>query len=234
MPTIILNVRQISKLLFSLILWMLAASSSCQTLKQDSVMPLPAIRFIPESFNDLEFGNFHDGRNPCSPMYPKKATSYLLNELLINVPEKVILPSTVPLDHIKPIIPVCIASVFTARRGYKYAHLSDEFFYIRKVDSDEWHKGRVYYVFWDEGEIPGPGPTPEQMEKEEKELQAKIAEAQQYSDDDLNVGSFSGEYLNLNLMQYVDMPFEPGVYEIYYSVLGLESNRVQVEIVFEE
>jgi|GEM_PF-6743169 len=197
-------------------------------------MPLPAIRFIPESFNDLELGHFHDGRNPCSPMYPKRATSYLLNELLINVPEKVILPSTVPLDHIKPIIPVCIARVASARRGYKYAHLSDEIFFIRKADSDEWYQGKVYYEEWDEGEIPGPSPTPEQMEKEQKELEAKIAEAQQYSDDELNVGNYSGNYRNLNLMQYVDMPFEPGVYEIYYSVLGLESNRVKVEIVFEE
>ena len=234
MPTISLSTRQQLKAFLALILWMLATSSSCQTLKQVSAMPLPAIRFIPESFNDLELGHFHDGRNPCSPMYPKRATSYLLNELLINVPEKVILPSTVPLDHIKPIIPVCIARVASARRGYKYAHLSDEIFFIRKADSDEWYQGKVYYEEWDEGEIPGPSPTPEQMEKEQKELEAKIAEAQQYSDDELNVGNYSGNYRNLNLMQYVDMPFEPGVYEIYYSVLGLESNRVQVEIVFEE
>ena len=197
-------------------------------------MPLSAIRFIPECFNELELGNFHNGRNPCSPMYPEEAIWHLMNEILINVPEKIILSTSVPIEHIRPVIPVCIARVATIRRGYKYANLSDEVFNIRKADSDEWYQGKVYYEEWDEGEIPGPSPTPEQLAKEKKELQAKIAEAQQYSDDELNVGSGSGSYRNLNLMQYVDMPFEPGVYEIYYSVLGLESNRVKVEIVFEE
>jgi hypothetical protein len=35
-------------------------------------------------------------------------------------------------------------------------------------------------------------------------------------------------------MDYVQMPFEPGVYEIYVSFSGLASNRVKVEIVFEK
>jgi hypothetical protein len=34
-------------------------------------------------------------------------------------------------------------------------------------------------------------------------------------------------------MEYVDIPLESGTYEIYYSLLGLESNRAFVEIVFE-
>jgi|SRR5690554_39894 len=234
MPSIILNVRQISKLLFSLMLWMLSASTSCQTLKRDTVMSIPTTRFIPETFNDLELGHFHDGRNPCSPLYPKKATRYLLNEILINVPEKVILPISAYGECITPIIPVSTAAVYTALRGAKYAHLSEEVFYIRKADSDEWFIGKVLYEEWDEGEIPGPSPSPEELEKKREIREKEIAEAQQFLDDELNEGSASGEYRNLNLMQYVDMPFEPGVYEIYYSALGLESNRVQVEIVFEE
>jgi len=35
-------------------------------------------------------------------------------------------------------------------------------------------------------------------------------------------------------MQYVDMPFETGVYENFYTLKGLESNRVLVEFVFEQ
>jgi len=234
MPKNSLNVSQQLKSILPLIAWVLAASVSCQTLKQDSVMPIPTIRFIPETFNDLELGNFKGGHNPCSPMYPDEATRYLTNEALINVPEKIILPSSVPLESIKPIIPVCAAAVYTARRGAKYAHLSEEIFYIRKTDSEHWFKGKVYYEAWDEGDIPGPLPDEEVMEKKRKEREKEIAQAQQYSDDELNEGTGSGEYRNLNLMQYVDMPFEPGVYELYYSALGIESNRVQVEIVFEE
>ncbi|GAO31716.1 hypothetical protein [Geofilum rubicundum] len=231
MSTNSLNVSQQLKSILPLILWMLAASVSCQTLKQDSVMPTTTIRFIPETFNDLKVGAFHGGRNPCSPMSPEKATSYLMNETLINVPEKIILPSSVPLESIKPIIPVCVASVFTARRGAKYAHLSEGVFHIRKTDSEHWFKGIIYEELWDEGEMPGPAPDEEVVEKRRKEREKQIAKAQQYTDDELNEGNFSGEYRNLNLMQYVDMPFEPGVYELYYSALGIESNRVQVEIV---
>ncbi|MCA1744905.1 MAG: hypothetical protein LC643_04210, partial [Bacteroidales bacterium] len=70
------------------VLWMLSASVSCQTLKQDSVMPITTIRFIPETFNDLEVGAFHDGHNPCSPLYPKSVIGNLMSEALINVPER--------------------------------------------------------------------------------------------------------------------------------------------------
>ncbi|MCA1744528.1 MAG: hypothetical protein LC643_02220 [Bacteroidales bacterium] len=210
-------------------------------------MPIPTIRFIPETFNDLELGYSSGSHSPCSPLYPDKATRRLTNEALINAPEKIILPSSISLDSIQrsganidyiygvaattlqPVIPVCIARVATSRRGLKYAHLSDEIFYIRKMGSEYWYSGKVYDETLTGMEIPSPG-----REEWEKERKKQIAEAQHYPDDSLNEGSGSGDYRNLNLMLYVDMPFEPGVYELYYSVLGFESNRVQVEIVFDK
>ncbi|MCA1744529.1 MAG: hypothetical protein LC643_02225, partial [Bacteroidales bacterium] len=200
-------------------------------------MPIPTIRFIPETFNDLELGYSSGGSNPCSPMYPDDALWHLTNEALINAPEKIILPSSISLDSIQrsganidyiygvaattiqPVIPVCIALVVTRRRGLKYAHLSDEIFHIRKTDSEHWYSGKVYDETLTGMEIPSPG-----REEWEKERKNQIAEAQHYPEDSLNEGNFSGSYKNLNLMLYVDMPFEPGVYELYYSVLGFESN----------
>jgi hypothetical protein len=65
----------------------------------------------------------------------------------------------------------------------------------------------------------------------EKERQQRIEEAQKYSNAELDEGQASGNFFNLNLMDYVVMPFESGIYEIYLSFSGLESNRVKVEIV---
>ena len=219
------------KSLLPLILWMLTASTSCQTLKQDSAMPVSTIQFIPETFNDLELGFLSSDFNPCSPMYPESAISQLRNELRINAPKRIIYNLKKSGDTVRPVIPVCLASVITLRRTYKYPNLSEEVLFIRRTDSDSWFSGKVFDETLEDGT---PIVQPPWQQEMEEEKQKRIEEAQSYSEEELDEGQAGGEYRNLNLMQYVDMPFKPGVYEIYYTLKGLESNRVQVEIVFEE
>lgn len=224
-------ISQQLKSILPLILWMFVTSVSCQTQKKDCVMQNPSIRFIPEIFNELELGYLKAGINPCSPLYPESAISHLRNELRINAPEKIIYSIKIPVDSVQPVIPVCIASVITLRRTYKYPDLSEEVFFIRKADTECWFSGKVFDETLQDGNPIIPPPWQEEMEEE---LKKKIEEAQSYSDEELDEGQAGGEYRNLNLMQYVDMPFEPGIYEIYYTLKGLESNWAQVEIVFEK
>lgn len=51
------------------------------------------------------------------------------------------------------------------------------------------------------------------------------------SDDELNEGRGSLRFMNLNVMTYVNMPFLPGKYEIWYIFRGLEFNHSVIEII---
>lgn len=213
------------------LLWMFSTSVACQTLQQNSSMKKQEIRFIPETFNQIELGHLANGQNPCSPLYPKDATDLLWNEILINAPQKIILSPTIHADSIPLIFPVCIASVITARRGAKYAALYDERFQIRELSTGHQYTAKIF----DETLLDGnPIATPPWKEESDIEKKQRIADAQRYSDSELDEGFANGEYLNLNLLNYINIQLKPGIYEIYYSVAGLESNKVQVEIVFEE
>ena len=164
-------------------------------------------------------------------MYPNDATDDLWNEIIIKAPEKIIIPNTCLKTGINPIFPVCVAMVITARRGYKYAQLSDEILHIRNTESNKWITGQIF----DETLLDGNPIVPSPVEDDwEKELQKRIKDAQKYTEDELDEGRASGTYRNIDLLKYVDISLEQGIYEIYFSTKGLESNKVQVEIVFEE
>ena len=51
------------------------------------------------------------------------------------------------------------------------------------------------------------------------------------SDDELNEGRGSLRFMNLNVMTYVNMPFLPGKYEIWYIFRGLDFNHSVIEII---
>ena len=91
-----------------------------------------------------------------------------------------------------------------------------------------WHSGEIIPL--EEGVIA----LPLNYEKWEKERLERIKQAQQYSDDELDDDRYSsGSAINVDLMKSVDIQLESGVYEIYLSFCGLESNRARVEIIFE-
>ncbi len=219
--------RKNKSYIYSIILLLLIFMMSCTTNKLTN---MKGIEFIPKEFNNVELGYNETSKNPCSPGYPRDVTDVLWNEIVINAPRKIICTNSG--DTLIPVIPICGAYVTTSRRDFKYYDLGTWIFHIRKINEGTWFTGEIVYV--DESlryEFPA---LPPNHEKEEREMERRIAEAQKYSDEELEEGQASGDYFNENLMDYVEIPFEPGIYEIYLSFSGLESNRVKVEIIFKE
>ena len=73
-------------------------------------------------------------------------------------------------------------------------------------------------------------PLPFQNEIDKRRKQ-KVAEALKLTDEELDDSEYYPEFLNINLSEYIDFPFEPGRYEVWMSYYGLESNRKLVEII---
>ena len=207
------------------IIALIAGSCGQTTNKND----MKTIEFIPKKFNDVKLGLYETYKNPCSPGYPRDITDRLWNKIVINAPRKIIYTINNEMDTLIPIIPVCGAHIVTDRRGLKYNDLGASIFHIRKINDENWFTGRIIDKDL-QYEFPA---LPPDYEEEQRELEREIAEAQKYADEELEEGQASGGFLNVNLMEYVDMPFEPGKYEIYLSFSGLESNRVFVEIIFQ-
>ncbi len=211
----------------STILLLLSAifAISCTNKKTTGMKP---IEFIPKEFNDVKLGFNETLENPCSPGYPLDITGFLWNKIVINTPRKII--CRIGNDTLIPVIPVCGAYIITGRRESKYYDLGAWTFHIRKINDKNWFTGEIV----DKSENPGIPALPPNYQEEQRELEKERIEAQSYSEEELEEGQASGGFFNENLMDYVEIPFEPGVYEIYFSTSGLESNRVKVEIVFEE
>ena len=196
----------------------------CQTSKNISKMQ--TIQFIPEEFHDVKLGHYESSANNCTPHYPYFEFQ-LLNEIAINAPEKIIFNFSN--GDIIPVIPICGAYIITLRRGAKYAHLSTQMIHIRKIDEGTVYSGGII----DKNlEYEHPALPPDHLQQQEERAR-RIEEAQKYSDKELDEGQASGSAMNINLLEYVDMPLTPGSYEIWLSFNGLESNRVIVEIVFQ-
>ena len=215
---------RLSRTLFfilSLLLLIVVMNSSCQNFNKSKNMK--NIEFIPKEFHEVELGYYKSEDNECTPLYPYSA--YLNNEIKINIPKKIIIRR--PVSEIVPIIPVCGTYMITFRRGLKYDHLSAKMFYIRKVGEERWYSGKMM--------SPNAGEflLPPDHDEEERERDEKVKQAQQYSDDELDEGNGWGSAFNVDLMEYVDIQLEPGVYEVYLSFSGMSSNRMRVEIIFE-
>lgn len=199
---------------------------SCQTTKTTKNMK--AIEFIPQKFHDVKLGYYETSKNECSPGYPLNASDFLWSEIAINVPDRIIcnvLDST-----FAPIIPICGAYIISQKRGLKYAHLSDKVLHI-KIDNT-WHSSVIV-----DPDLQYEHPAlPPNYEEEEIKRQQRIKEVQKYSDEEIDKkgGQGFGGFFNVNLLDYIKFPLESGVYEIFMSTCGLESNRVKVEIVFNE
>lgn len=192
------------------------------------------IEFRPKKFNNVKLGEYGQEQNPCSPFYPLDIAFMLWNEIVINAPKKIIYYTKN--DTIIPVIPVCGAHMITDKRDYKYYELAIKTFYIRKLGEETFYSGKMvnYYYYDDDDETLDESLLSLFSEEEEVERQRRIEEAQKYTDEELDHGQSAPIYFNENLMDYVEMPFEPGIYEIYVAKSGLKSNRVKVEIIFKE
>jgi hypothetical protein len=183
-----------------------------------------SIKFIPKEFNEVNLGYFEGGSTLCTPA----GTDFLWSQIVINVPRKIIC-SISDITTFTPVIPVCGRYVITQLRILRYIHLT-RMFHIKKIGTEIWKSGEIVAPFLDNEILP---PDHEEMERER---QTRIKEAQNLTDEEIDRrgGQAVGRLINLNLMEYVDIPFEPGIYEIYMSFRGLESNRATVEIIFKE
>lgn len=220
------------KRIFNILLFCIISitlSSACDSLKnnkQISNKNMKNIEFIPQIFHDVELSLYSHKEYPCTPRYPE--VLFEPNFILINIPQKIIYKyyniSTTP------IIPACAIIAISGKRELKYHHLSTSVVHIKKVDQDTIYSGEVVdpnlkYEY--------PEPHPRHQERE-KERIIKIQEAQKYSDKELDDGNLVvADVLNINILEYINMPFSSGRYEIYLSAFNLESNRVIVDIIIE-
>ena len=194
----------------------------------NNIHEMNTIQFIPQEFENIKLGYYESAENACTPAYKSKPVEFMINKILINAPQKIIYyPSD---SNFKPIVPICGVYMITSRRGLKYAHLSAQMLHIRKVGYSDWHSGEIVAPNL-QYEHPA---LPPNFYEDQKETEQEIKEAQKYSDEELNQGQASGSAININLMEYVNVELSSGLYEIYLSFNGLESNRVIVEIIFKE
>ena len=206
-------------ILFVLIMMYCGLESFCQITKKKE---MNTIEFIPKEFHDVKLGLYECGENICTPRYPNFELK-LFNQLFINIPQKVICNAC---DSV--IVPMCGAYVITSRRGLKYNHLSTPVIHVRKIEEEIWYSGEIVDTNL-QFEYPS---LPPNYHKEEEKRQQRIKEAQKYSDDELNEDpDAGGSAINVNIADYIKIPFEQGIYEVYVSMSGLESNRMRVEII---
>lgn len=185
---------------------------------------MSSTKFFPKSFHDVKLGYHETEMNECSPGYPEELFS--TNKIAINVPRKIIFH----LDNLQPIIPVCVLYVVSVKRGLKYDGLSKKFIFMANTkDTTNEYTAEVYDNDPNlQHEHPEPDPFAEELENERRK---KIIEAQRYSDDELEESTDWGRYMNINLLDYINLPIESGKYEVWMSFYGLESNHCFVEII---
>jgi hypothetical protein len=208
-------------------LFSITALCACNSLSRAGLQKkseqMKNIHFIPKEFNEIKLGHYETKENYCSPTFFNGTIT--LNTITVNTPEKIVYK--LHNDNFIPIIPICAAYMVSLRRVFKYNKLSARMLYIRKLGEETVYSGEIVdknmkYEY--------PEPDPRQRERE-REKEQKVEEAQKYNDDELNEGQAIGGYMNINLMEYIDIPFNAGRYEIYLSFCGLESNHTIVEIV---
>jgi len=152
-----------------------------------------------------------------------------MNILKINVPEKIFFHS---LDEkFIPVLPVCIAYSKSFLRELKYHNFSKQTLHIKYENGDI-----VYFGDYFNKRVANRTPTDMNSFLTDEGLQQRqqeIEEAQKLSDEELNEGTYSGGYLNVNALDYVQIPIKSGKYEVWVTYYGLESNHVFVEIFIE-
>ena len=194
---------------------------------------MKGVAFIPDVYNSLDFSGDVSTENKCTEHYDWISTPRV-NTIDINTPEKIIFDTSA--QGFEPVIPVCGAYLISANWGLKYHNLPVKVLYIRRADEDKWYSGRIdralraYKKF---GINQHPAPSPLEKDKAyQKKLKREREKAQSYTDEELKSGQANGSAFTENLLDYVEIPLTSGIYEIYMSSLGIESNKVKVEIIF--
>lgn len=211
------------KIIYSLLITSLLLFCVNSVFGQQNKKNMQHLKFIPEEFNNIEVGFSKTAMTFCSPGYPNRDIP--LNTLLINAPEKILY--TMQSRDTAVVIPICIADNISLRRLHKY-HKDDLIFHIKMINQEKVYSGKIY----DEEDAGDRIPIPSHLHKkmiEDRDLNNK--EAQKYNDDELDEGVSYPSFMNLNVLNYVKIPFQSGQYEIWYTFRGLESNHCYFDII---
>lgn len=187
-----------------------------------------AVQFMPKIFENIDFERVETEMCPCSPNYPHGLNG--MNALKINVPKKIFFHS-----EDKKFIPICIAYTKSTLRELKYHNFSEKMIHIKPKS------GKVVYSvkYFDKKSA---DKIPDISVEEIEYWQERSSELQNLSDDELNrtfvfgniLNVYYGGYLNINALDYVNLPIISGKYEIWVTYYGLESNHMIIEINLKE
>ena len=200
---------------------LLVVMTSCQATKAAELKP---IEFFPRKFHDVRLGLYETSDTACTP---RKAIAGSMNRLAINLPEKIVFR---PGLAVRPVVPLCGAYMVSLRRGLKYSGQSSAMtLHVRRVGEERWYSGALV-----DPNLKYEHPAlPPNHEEESREME-RIKEAQAYKDEELDEGQASGGFINVDVLEFVEVQLQPGRYEVYLSMSGLESNHATVEVVFQK
>ncbi len=213
------------KFYFALLLFTCAISVSCQTRKKNETMKKK--RFEPMEFNDIKLGLSERQENICTPDYPN---THLLkmSQVKINVPTKVFLHKNSINDSVS-IIPLCGIYLISNYRATLYKEELATI-HMKKDDINIWQLGIIGGKEDEDTEEPLPI---DWEDVEEKERQNDIDKANLIPVEDIDSGQGFGSAMNINILEFVNIPVLPGTYEVYVTMYGVESNHEFINVVCE-
>jgi hypothetical protein len=193
----------------------------CACVGSKAQTNMQAIQFIPKEFSDVESMFDTNERHSLTPFAPDFFCD--MNIIRINAPQKIIV-TAVDFSS-KLIIPLCGFCSVSYKRIAKYWDQKGYLIHIKKVGEEEWFSGKIWKT----------RPNNEVIDpRDEVERKIKIEKAKNYTDDELDEGGAAVKSFNVDVLKFVQFVPESGIYEIYVSTVGLESNHMQIEIAIEK
>ncbi len=169
--------------------------------------------FYPENFNNLQLSYHIDINSNCHPNINHKIGC------LINVPKEIY---HYPETDSTTIIPICSSAYYTRKEDIlKQGNIVEIF--IKNIQSNKTYKGTVDF---DGRDVLGYTDSKEVLyyPQTKKERNIKASEIPE--------GKMCTRAFNINALDFVDMPYEAGNYEVYVKRAGYESNHMKVTIKF--
>lgn len=226
--------------LFKWTILVVCFSLTLKSCKSQEKISMKKYQFIPKQFEEVSYNYRNNNLNLLTPFYNEiKKSQDIPPVIRINAPVKVIYNEMLLNNLIPTVLPICGCGMFFERRGLYYYPNNNYYIHIKPPKKNEWIVGEVVIPEYEEGELPislYEEETEEQTKsKEATEFDLKIKEVKQYSLNELDQGlSSSLDIFNYNVLDFMKLQMISGVYEIYVTCIGLESNHVKIEVVVED
>lgn len=186
--------------------------------------------YSPREFSEIELGPDKDGRNKMTPVVDLHLRKPQLN---INIPDKIRFIDVDTCVHIIDSsfsLPVCGESLVTRKRLCYFGEQLNPTLHISIVDDEKWYRSE-----YDEKPILD-DLIIDHEEEDMLEFKNEMIEAKKSGIDEIDIweGTLNSTGFNLNLFEVIkNMPIKSGLYEVYVTQYGLESNHEKVELIFE-